>query len=141
MKKLLPIIAAVVVVGGAGFYGGMAYGKGSAAPSAASVGAQAFGQGGNFSRRNGQAGGFVSGQIVGKDDKSITVGTADGGSKIVFVSGSTRVMKSSLGALTDLAIGESVTANGTANSDGSVTAQSVQLRPATVQGSGPSQGQ
>lgn len=135
MNKLLTIAIAVVVAGAAGFYGGMIYGKSSGTPAGVAQGnlrnSQQAGMYYGMGRGNGQSGNLVNGQILSKDDKSITVKMNDGSSKIVFVSGSTRVTKSAEGSLSDLAAGENVTVNGTANGDGSVTAQSVQLRPAS----------
>jgi hypothetical protein len=132
MKKILPIIIAVVVAGGLGFYGGTSYNQGADKSIGTPNGSQNF-QAGNLSgtmRRNGgmQNGGFVGGEIIAKDDKSITVKTQNGGSKIVFFSDSTPVMKSAPGTPADLAAGEEVIVTGSTNSDGSITAQSVQVR-------------
>jgi hypothetical protein len=136
MKKIIPIIIVAIVAGGLSFYGGMKYGQ-SANPQTGSTrtdfqqmrsaGVGQAGQRSGFGQ--GQNGGFTGGEIISKDDKSITVKLRDGSSKIVFVSASTEVMKSVHGSSNDLAVGEQVTVTGSANSDGSITAQSVQIRP------------
>lgn len=136
-KKILISIAAVVIMVGAGsFYGGMQYGKKAQGAAFAAQGGQGNfrgtgGTGGAGARRavGGMGGMGASGEIISKDDKSITVKLRDGGSKIIFVSDSTQVMKSVPGALSDLTVGMQVTSFGTANADGSVTARSIQLRP------------
>lgn len=152
MKKILPVIIIVLIVGAGAFYGGMQYDKSK--NSASNLSAAAFanlspqerqarlqqmsanGQGaqGTGQRSNrASGGGFVSGQIIAKDDKSITLKLPDGSSKIVFFSDSTSVMKSESGAAADLANGQQVTINGTTNQDGSVTAQNIQIRPAQAE--------
>lgn len=144
-QKSIIVTAAVGVVAlGVGFFGGMTYGK-SKALSPASFAAmsqaqrqQLFqggrggangGAGGGFGGGRAAGGGFVTGQIISKDDKSITVKMRDGSTKIVFVSGSTTVGKSVTGAVADLATGQQVSVTGTASSDGSVSAQTVDIRP------------
>ena len=133
MKKSLIIAVAIAVVfGGTGFYGGMKYAQ-SKTP-------QRTGQG-NF-QRNGTAnigglrgngsGGFTVGDIIAKDSNSITVKLNDGGSKIVFYSGTTEVDKFAKGTAGDLQVGESVTVSGQVNQDGSLTAQTIQIRPAKL---------
>lgn len=77
----------------------------------------------------GASGGMATGEIIAKDEKSITIKLGDGGSKIVFYSTSTRVKKTIDGAATDLEIGKQVVISGSANQDGSITAQTIQMRP------------
>lgn len=150
-KKFIFIIVGVaIIVGGGSFYGGMKYAesknpmkmiRGDAAGFAnlsqeeRQARFQQFGTAGGAQSgaqkgaRTG--GGIVGGEIISKDDKSITVKLGEGGSKIIFFSDTTQITKSAAGSLADLKIGENVSTNGTANSDGSITAQSIQMRPAT----------
>ena len=79
---------------------------------------------------------MVSGDIISKDAMSITVKLRDGGSKIVFFSDTTEISRFASGSASDLLVGKSVMVNGKTNDDGSVTAQSIQLRPAVVDGAG-----
>jgi len=151
MNKLIAIvIATAVVVGGGAFFGGMKYAESKSPRGRLSqadfqnlqnlspeerqqrlqeLGANAggFRGGSGGGQRNG--GGLTSGEIISKDDKSVTIKLRDGGSKIVFLSDSTEIWKSTAGALSDLEIGKNISVNGTANSDGSITAQTIQLRP------------
>jgi len=128
MKKTLPIlIIIVIVVAVAAFYGGMKYATGKQS-SLASAARQRFAQNGALPNRQGGAG-VVNGQIVSKNDQTMTVQLRDGSSKIVFYSGSTEVSKFVAGTTSDLVQGGTVMVSGTTNSDGSFTAQSVQIRP------------
>ena len=145
-KIIAVIIIGLVIVGGGSFYAGMKYGQ-SKNSNVSSGGAgnfanltpeerqariQQFGGAGGGRIRGSQAGGgFASGDIIAKDDKSITVKMRDGSSKIVFYSGTTEVGKSVSGAVSDLEVGKTISVSGTANQDGSITAQSIQLRPIT----------
>ncbi|MFH1162412.1 MAG: DUF5666 domain-containing protein [Candidatus Jorgensenbacteria bacterium] len=131
MKKIIVLaIVGVVVIGGVSFYGGMRYGKSSAQP------AQGMGRFGNLpagQQRTDQRGAFAggggtSGEIVSADNQSITLKLREGSSKIVFFSSSTKIMKSTDGARSDLTSGVQVVVSGTANPDGSITAQTIQLR-------------
>lgn len=131
MKKLvIAVVATLVIAGGGGFYGGMAYAK-SKTPSGR--GNFAFTVNGgqlNANRAaNRQGAGLVNGEVLSKDDKSITVKDRNAGSKIIFFAPSTVIGKMAEGTSSDLAVGANVTAMGTANSDGTITAQSIQIRP------------
>lgn len=169
MKKNIIIIMAIILIGGGCFYGGMKYSsaKGSAALSAGARNSQfqdfrnmtqeerqqrmremgidgdaaANRQGRVF--MNGQgSGGFAAGEIISKDDSSITIklggvrngenqgGTSnESGSKIIFFSESTKISKLAEGSADDLEIGKNISASGQANSDGTVAAETIQIRP------------
>jgi hypothetical protein len=138
-KNIIVSVAVAVVFAGVGFFGGMKYGQTPKALAslsqtqrqalAANFRGLSGGLGGRRAMGSGTSGGFTSGQIMAKDDKSITVKMQNGSSRIVFIGASTQIAKSVAGAAADLSQGANVVVNGTANSDGTVTAQSIQIRP------------
>lgn len=138
MKNANILAIVLLLVGlGAGFFGGMQYQK-SQRPQFG----QANGVVGNQGRRFGTGQNVnnrpVSGDIISSDDKSITVKLADGSSKIVLVSGSTQINKTNPAAKSDLTVGQKVLVIGIADSDGSITAQNIQLNPQIRGGGTPS---
>lgn len=124
------MVAVAVLVGAGAFFGGMKYQQGKR-PNFARQFGNMPGQAGQAGRTGGNRTGFrpVNGEIISSDDKSITVKLQDGSSKIVLFSDKTEINKASSGAKEDLKTGEKVMVVGTENSDGSVTAQSIQLNP------------
>jgi hypothetical protein len=128
MKKTLPIlIIAIIIAGGAGFYGGMQYQKGVKTTVAAGANRAGF-TGARTGSRTGAAGaGIANGQILAKTDTSLTIKLASGGSEIVFLAPSSQIMQSSTTTLSNLSVGQNVMVSGTTNSDGSVTARTVQV--------------
>lgn len=140
-KKIGLVIMGIIILIGV-FYGGMVYGK-NQTPTR---GTQIFDpnnmpngmpsgmpNGETRNTRNGAGlGGLTSGEIISKDDKGITIKLQNGGSKIIFLGTTTTVAKTATGSVTDLTVGTQVFVTGTTNTDGSITAQSVQIRPQTV---------
>jgi hypothetical protein len=132
MNKNIIFALVVIVVAGASFYGGTIYAQ-SGQPAAGTR--QFTGQAGQFAGRGtaggmGMRGGFTAGQVVSVGNGSITIQSQNSSStEIVLLSPSTQVLKTVAGALTDLATGASVVVTGSSNSDGSLTAQSIQIRP------------
>jgi flagellar basal body-associated protein FliL len=128
--NLIIIIAVILVIvaAGGGFFGGMMYQK-NQAPVLGAAGrgnfAARFGQGG----QNAAAFRPVRGQVLSMSDTTLTVKMSDGSTKIVVLSSSTAFMQSTKAALTNVKTGDTVNVVGTANSDGSVTAQDVQINP------------
>lgn len=137
-KTIITAIVVAIIFGGGGFYGGMQYASGQKSPLTTQRPGHFGGRGGgNFVPGQGGANSnasFVSGQITAKNGNSLTIQSRDGSSKIVILSGSTAVGKSVSGSLSDLATGQNVMITGTTNSDGSVTAENVQIRPAAPAG-------
>ena len=139
LGKVQLVIITAVAVGVVAFYIGAKYGAqsalggpaGDARDFQARSGGMMGGVAGGQNRMAGgvvRGGGLIGGEIISKDDTTITVKLRDGGSKIVFVSSSTQVLKSTSGSLADLVSGGQVTVTGSQNSDGSISAQSVQIR-------------
>jgi len=112
MKKTLPIFIVIALIIAAGaFYLGMKY-------------QQSKGPNFNFNRGNvlnkrfatssnnffGNQGRerIIRGQIIAKDEKSLTIKLPNGSSQIVIYSNDTKVEKSVAGQISDLQIGQSV---------------------------------
>ena len=131
MKKALLVVLTCVLLGGA-FYGGVTYAKGKQGPAGMPNGAGwQRGQGVPTGRLGqGNNTGMVNGEVLSIDDKSLTVKLRDGGSKIVFFSTSTQVIKTVDGSMADVQVGKTVNIVGSTNTDGSVMAKSIQMRPA-----------
>jgi len=131
-RKIVAAIAGIIVIAGASFYGGMTYAK-SITPARGQFSGGQFMGGTNGVRGTGirggaNGGGFTAGEITSKDASSVTIKTQDGSTKIVLVGSRTQIMKSAAGLMEDLATGVNVTVTGAVNSDGSITAELLQIR-------------
>jgi hypothetical protein len=131
-REYLIFGVALIVVGAIGFASGVAW---KAPPGSAGDGGRGAGQ---FSRTGDRAtgartfqdaGGFASGEVIAKDDTTLTVKLPSGGTRIVFYTGATPFLVSATGSPADVKIGENVLVSGSQNPDGSVSAQSIQVRP------------
>lgn len=71
----------------------------------------------------------VVGEIISKDEKTLTVKLTDGSSKIVVFSNDTSITKDIDATKQDLKVGETVRIFGTTNSDGSVTGTNIKINP------------
>jgi len=128
-NNLIIIILIVVIVGAGAFFAGMKY------QESKSIGQRqlTFGQG-SGRIGNGQ-GGFnrgmrpVAGEIISSDANSLTVKMQDGSTRIVILSEKTEINKAEKTSKENLKTGQQVAVFGTENSDGSVTAQNIQLNP------------
>lgn len=139
---IIIIIIVAVVFGGAGFFGGMTYQRSKGAQNGFGVGnfrdmsseqrqqvAQQFNGNANAQNKGVRiGGGFISGEILSQDEKSVTIKLPDGGSKIVFFSDSTEINKLSAGNKDDLQIGKTTVVGGEANQDGSINAKTIQVK-------------
>jgi len=129
-KKIIGISCAALIIGiGIGYFGGNAIRPVSTMQNArGNFTAGAF----NGTRGTGgvAGGGILSGTVAKQDEGSITLNTRDGSSHIVLITPATTVQKSVEGSLTDVAVGSTVMVTGSTNSDGSISASSIQLRPA-----------
>ncbi len=141
MKKLLLIIIAIIIVGGGAFYGGMKYSQNKSPFS--NLSRQNFQNlsseqrqqlfqgnvGGNMQKGvgKGTGAGFLKGEVIDKDEQSLTLKMMDGSSMVIFFSGSTEISKTAEGLINDIEIGKQITVSGDQNSDGSYTAKTIQL--------------
>lgn len=142
-KKIivLSVIGVLVLIGV--FSGGMLLGKNKSS----SFNNNGFGMQNRDSEFNGMVrgknqmgnGGLMGGEIISKDDKSITIKSIGGASRIIFFDSNTTVSKMTTGTITDLVTGSQISITGTTNSDGSITAKTIQIRPEIEQKTQPQQ--
>jgi hypothetical protein len=131
MKKTILIFVIVLIIVGVGaFYGGMKYRQSKAPPrrvfqELSPEQRQQFFQGraGRISEN------FLLGEIISKDNQSLTLKLPDGSSRIIFFSSSTQISKTTEGSINDIEIGKQIMVSGSQNSDGSFTAKIIQLSP------------
>jgi hypothetical protein len=121
------VVLAAVLFGAVGFYGGVTYQKSQGASGFAGR-AGGFGGGSASSGARGAAGGVTTGTVLAQDANSITVKTADGGSKTVFVTPQTQVSKQQVLTPADIKVGDMVAAFGAA-ANGGIDARMVQVVP------------
>jgi hypothetical protein len=140
-KQTTTIIISIVLIIIA-FFGGKAYGSSHAAPARA---AGQFAQG-SFSGMAGRTGGGrgmgggIGGTVLSIGTNSITVSLPNNnGSKIILFSPSTTVLKSTAGTTADITVGANITAIGATNPDGSISANTISIRPTSAQGYGGAQ--
>jgi hypothetical protein len=138
MKTAIWAVLAAVLFGALGFWGGVTYQK-AQAPSASFAGRFGGGAGGFGSSSNGgsrSAGGVrganaanvATGTVISEDAQSITVKTADGGSKTLFVSSQTEISKQQVLTTSDIKVGDQIAAFGQA-ANGGIDARMVQIVP------------
>lgn len=131
-KIIIAAILTAVIVGTGSFFGGMQYGKSTRLSFNrqnfnGQMGANIAGVIGNRAGGARAGANFTAGEIIAKDNQSITVKLRDGSSKIIFLSAKTEITKSATGTADDLVIGKTISASGATNTDGSVTADKIQL--------------
>ncbi len=130
-NQLIGLVVSALVVGGASFYGGIQYQK-SQAPVRGQFSTGVGGAGGFAGRTGGRGiGGFTAGKILSVGNGSLTLQSMTSSStEIVLTGPSTQIEKTVAGSGSDLSVGSNVVVTGTPNSDGSLTAASIQIRPA-----------
>lgn len=96
-------------------------------PTTGGVATRTGGFGGGM--RSGAGGGFLSGTVAAEDAGSVTLSTRDGSSHVVLITPATSVSKSVSGTMSDVSVGATIIVSGTTNSDGSLSANLIQLRP------------
>ncbi len=134
-KVIVTTVIVAVAAGGSGFLGGMKYQQSRPRQFGNS---QPGGRNGQFAGGNRMGPRPVAGDIIASDEKSITVKLTDGSSRIIILSDKTEINKAEEAKKVDLKIGEKVAVFGQENSDGSVTAQNIQLNPIRIMNSGSS---
>lgn len=129
-KKITVIfIISLVVVVGLSYWLGTKHSTATPTPTPGQFG----GNRGNFSRVSGGQfggrGGGVTGEIISFDGQTLTLkNDTGGGSRLVFLSTSTPITKTEPGSVDDLKPGQTVMVLGSPTTDGSIKAQTIQLR-------------
>ena len=146
-KIITVMVVSMITIGGGSFFAGTKHqankesSRSGNFPTMVQSGQMRNAQNGGVGTRSEQGNSVIAGEILFKDENSITLKLPDGGSKIVFFSESTTVTKSATGLITDLEINDTVMVSGSANSDGVINAQSIQIGNNGVMYGGRIQGQ
>ena len=118
IKKLITPVLAILAALGVGIFGGVLIGQNTS--SAASFTPPT---GMDDAPTGAFGGGFTSGEITAIDGEVVTLTLDDGSTVTVTASSDTTYTVT--GSLTDLAVGDTVTASGETDDDGNVTATSI----------------
>lgn len=137
-NNMTKIIVVAVIVGAIAFFAGLKYQENKQSQTRGFDTTAQGNRNGQF-QRGGNRAGFrpVSGTIISADSTSITVKLPDNSSKIVMLTAKTAINKATTASKSDLQVNEKVAIFGTENSDGSVTAQNIQLDPMMQMGQRP----
>jgi hypothetical protein len=131
MKKYLVhiiwLVIAIVALGGGYFWG-------KATATATRAGFTGTFSSSTRSRAGAASGGLVTGQIITIDSSSITLQLTNGNSQVIFYSSSTPVSEPTMVSPSTLKVGTNVMVGGTSNSDGSLTATTIQVRTGSATG-------
>jgi hypothetical protein len=139
-NQIIGAFVVLIIVGGGAFYAGMSYGGSKAAvPNGFTMGTGGAGGAGGFpggrtGARGAAGGGFTAGTIVSSGSGTISIQQQNGSStEIVLVGPSTQIFKTVAGSASDLSVGTmKLPLPAPANSDGSMTASSIQVRPSGI---------
>lgn len=138
-QQTIAVIIALIVFTGLGYWAGSASASGASGTGRSGASAYAGGFGGAGRGGAGGAsaganrsgfGGAVTGSIISMDANSLTISMRPNGTRIVYFASSTSILKTDPGTVADLSTGTNVVVAGTPAADGSVVAQSIQIRPA-----------
>lgn len=125
-KNILIMVILVIVVAVGGFFAGTKYQQSKISQTGRQRGANFPGnRGGQGSQRT--AGGMVRGEILNKENGTITVKLQDQSTKLVLVTEKTSINKAAQGTIDDLETGKQVMVFGQENSDKSISATNIQL--------------
>src|SRR3989338_3990083 len=113
-KKTTFLIAAACIVGVGGFFTGTTYAKSqkndfavftNTGSGQVRVGTGQMANAGGTAQFLNRQGGTAAGEIIAKDETSLTIKLPTGGSEIIFLSPSTSILKSVQGNRDDLSVG------------------------------------
>lgn len=129
IRVRVPIAVAVLaVVALLGVFGGAQLKSSNASATVATPAAGAGTRNRQFSGGpNGQRGGGTIGTVESVNGDTVTVKDQQGVTKTITLDANTTISKSTTGSVADITTGETIIVRGTANSDGSTTAQNVTI--------------
>jgi len=126
-KTVIAALLAAVLAGAVGFFGGVTFQK-SQAPSFSGRFAPGGSDRPSPGSRGNVAANMTTGTVIAQDAQSITVKSASGGSKTVFISGQTQIEKQQILKVADIQVGDEIGAFGQA-ANGGIDARMVQVIP------------